>query len=220
MTAPGGSSGAYFFVSYAQVPIEGGPARSDPLVDRFFTDLVAEVGRYAGDPSRRIGLYDKTFAPGHDWGTEVSRALGEAEVLVALYSPRYATGSWTRREHSSFVQRIKAAHADPAKHIQAVRWMPLPPGMPEMTEGGADLGEDIPHYAELGLGALCDIASTDVGPDTRAADTVAEYREAYDRIMGRLARRIVAVAEQSPIGPSSASSPAEPRPPPRRRRTS
>ncbi|GIG88536.1 TIR-like protein FxsC [Plantactinospora endophytica] len=209
MTAPAGSgsSGAYFFVSYAQVPpAEGGPSRSDPLVDRFFADLVAGVGRHATDATRRIGLYDKTLEPGRDWATAVGRALGEAEVLVALYSPRYVTGLFTRREHRSFEERIRAAHADPARHIQPVLWMPFPAGMPPPADGVEDLGAEIPEYEAMGLGALCDVVRADEADD---GDGVSEYRAAYERVVERLAQRIVEVAERSPIGPSAVSGPAE-----------
>ncbi|SHM71831.1 TIR-like protein FxsC [Cryptosporangium aurantiacum] len=203
MDTPAGrrsSSGAYFFVSYAQVPpIEGEEPRSDPLVDTFFTDLVTHVGRHATDTSRRLGLYDKTLEPGRDWGNAVGHALSEAEVFVPLYSPRYFRGSWTRRERLLFEDRLRAAHADPARHIKPVLWMPLPPGTSTASTGAEALGRGVPQYAELGLGPLCDVART---------EPAGTYRDAYEEIVDRLAKQIVDVAEHSPIGPSPAASPA------------
>jgi FxsC-like protein len=200
--------GAYFFMSYAHVPpIEGEPLRGDSLVDTFFADLEGRVKRRAQRPYRRIGLYDKTFEPGRDWGTSVGDAFGEAQVLVALYSQRYVEGPWTMREQQAFEDRIRAANGDPAAHVQPVLWMPFPSG----TGGSAasDLGADVLQYQAMGLGALCDVVRNEEPGETETPD---EYRKAYDDILDRLAGRIVEVAEGSSVDTSEVPKPRAPRP--------
>jgi FxsC-like protein len=66
----------------------------------------------------------------------------------------------------------------------------LPPwaDRPEIREALV-LGQGIPEYAENGLRALCMLRA---------------YRDQYARVLGRLAERIVHLAERSPLGPSEA----------------
>ncbi|GLY04363.1 hypothetical protein Acsp01_47420 [Actinoplanes sp. NBRC 101535] len=186
-------------MSYAEVPPvpmlpAGEPATRDPLVDTFFADLMGVVQRLARAGARHVGLYDRTLSSGTGW-RDTLRALGQAEVLVPLYSPRYVASAWATEEHYSFQKRLEAAHADPARHIQPVLWMPFPDGV-DPAQYGLSLEEDVPQYKTLGLGALCDAGRLDRTPDP-------EYRQAYEKIVERIARRIVDAAEQSPIGPSA-----------------
>ena len=200
MTVPGG---VYFFMSYAEVPpvtrlpaTGEEPAPGDPLVDIFFADLLGSVQRLSRSASRRVGLYDRSIADGAGW-PDVLRALGQAEVLVPLYSPRYVASAWATEEHYSFRRRLEAAHADPGQHIQPVLWMPFPDGVDPAAYGLQHLDEDIPpQYKGLGLGALCDAGRLDRAP-------APEFRRAYESIVEHVARRIVNVAEQTPIGPSA-----------------
>jgi FxsC-like protein len=117
----------------------------------------------------------------------VINALSTAEVLVPLFSPRYIRWAWTKGEHNSFQQRIGFGNG---AHIQPVHWVPLLPD--DQVPSGTDLaglGHGIPAYTTDGL---------------RAMLRQEQYREAYETIVDRLARRIVAVAETAPIGPSPA----------------
>ena len=192
----------YFFLSYAAVPPvtrlpagDAEPAPRDPLIDTFFADLRGGVQRLARSGTRRIGVYDRSLSPTTDW-RGIVRALGQAEVLVPLYSPRYVASAWATEEHYSFEKRLEAAHADPSRHIQPVLWMPFPAGVDPAEDGLQSVDEDVPQYKELGLGALCDAGRFDRAPDP-------EFREAYEEIVERVARRIVNAAELTPIGPSA-----------------
>jgi FxsC-like protein len=195
--------GFYFFVSYARVPppaerLASGDGADgylpDQLVENFFQELSGRVASRAGDTRLGIGLYDRSGAGGPDLNAALARALGVAEVLVPLVSPRYVQpGSWAMRELESFRRRLSRAPGDTSGHIQHVLWLPLPPG--DRTPGGvAHLGRDIPEYEEYGLGALSDLP---------------RYRPAYVTIMDRLADNIVQVAQHSPLGPSPAPLPED-----------
>jgi len=185
----------YFYLSYARVPPVPGqpPARRDPLVHTFFTDLSASVGRLARGGARQVGLYDGVLDPGADEKAALRRGLGQAEVLVPLCSDRYARSGWTTQERLSFTRRLEEAHADPADHIKPVLWLP---GEDAEQFGLRDLDEDVPEYKELGLGVLCHTGRLD------RTQAVPELRDAYHKIVDRVADRIVRTAERTPIGPS------------------
>jgi FxsC-like protein len=179
--------GMYFFLSYARVPIE--EPDPDDLVGSFFADLSARVQHRARDVDPlEAGAYDRAYGMESDLDHAIAHDLGRAEVLVPLYSPRYIIeDSWPWVERQAFQGRLDTVDRDTTGHIQPVRWMPLPPGVSPPVDGVRDLAPDIPHYAEYGLGRLCDLP---------------QHKRLYQRIVDRLAKRIVAVAEGSPIGPS------------------
>lgn len=176
----------YFYLSYARVPIE--EPNPDDLVNSFFDDLTNRVTSRARKRNPLdAGVYDRAYGIESDLDQAIAQALGRAEVLVPLYSPRYVVEhSWPMVERQAFQDRLDTVERDTTGHIQPVLWMPLPSGV-EPPLDGEDLAPDIPRYAELGLGALCDLP---------------QYKRLYQRIVDRLAQRIVAVAERSPIGPS------------------
>jgi FxsC-like protein len=197
VSAAESAASPYFFLNYAPVPprIEAytpGTKRFG-LVDWFFRDLVTRVRRLAERPAVNIGAYDRSLNPGQDRQSAVSEALSRAEVLVPLYSPRYFDHTLPQVERRAFEARVRAAHADPAVHIQPVLWLPLD-SSPGPAAEVHDLAE-VPEYNEFGLGGLCDLARSE-RPRSQA------YRTAYGLVLNGLARRIVQVAEQSPIGPS------------------
>jgi FxsC-like protein len=196
-----GGQGLYFFVSYAHVPPPMGPPiagvdRPDSLVRMFFHDLYRRVdARRAKDSRLGVGLFDQSDEAGPDLNASLAHGLGVAEVLVPLVSPRYVQpGSWPMSELLSFQQRLRQIRGDTTRHIQPVLWLPLPPGDPLPTGNAADLDADNPDYLEYGLGAMCELEF---------------FRPEYERILDRLADGIVDVAQNSPIGPSSATAPAE-----------
>jgi FxsC-like protein len=69
-----------------------------------------------------------------------------------------------------------------------VLWIPFPSWetRPEVNDA-VELGAGIPEYAENGMRALCMLAA---------------YRDVYERVLDRLARRIVNLAERFPLGRS------------------
>lgn len=180
----------YFYLSYAKVPptLPQPSASSDRLIDTFFSDLSASVGRLAHGRSRPVGFYDPAAGD-----SASASGLSQAEVMVQLCSDRYLQSPWTAWERRAFTQRMREAHADPADRIKPVYWMPVDDADRFGLRG---VDDDVPYYKELGLGALCEVGRLD------RTQSVPEWRDAYHKIVDRVAGRIVTTAERTPIGPS------------------
>jgi FxsC-like protein len=182
----------YFILSYAPSdPLAGYPrANPDRLVAEFFGDLVAAVKRQASPRSGLVpGFYDKEIPVGSDWKESLSHAMGTAQVLVPLYSPGYIAKSRPGKEWACFRRRvIRAGLDDPDSRIVPVLWTSLPEAQdpPGLREALA-LGADEPGYTENGLRAMLKIKW---------------YHDSYRAVVNVLAKRIVMLAEESPIGPS------------------
>lgn len=186
--------GTYFFLSYAHSPPVGDEARTDTdaWVSVFFRDLSDQVSQHARPASRlSVGFIDQQIPLGSDWKAVLAEALGAAEVFVPLYSPGYFSKSWPMGERESFRERLAASGVvDPGRRVTPVLWIPFPSwdSPPEVDEA-LEIGGHATEYAENGMRALCMLAS---------------YRDAYHTVLDRLARRIVEIAERSPLGPSRA----------------
>jgi FxsC-like protein len=182
----------YFVLSYAHSdPLAGYPrANPDRLVGRFFGHLVAAVRRQASSRSEFVpGFCDQQVPVGSDLKESLIHAMGTAQVLVPLYSAGYIAKSWPGRELACFRRRVIGAGVDdPESRIVPVLWTSLPEAQdpPGLREALA-LGADEPGYTENGLRALLNIGW---------------YRDSYQAVVNVLAKRIVALAEESPIGPS------------------
>jgi FxsC-like protein len=179
----------YFFLSYAHSdPLAGSPeADPDKLVGTFFDDLVEAVRQHASQRSGIVpGFYDQEIPVGADWKESVRHAMGAAQVFVPLYSAGYIGRSWPGREWACFRRRVELAGLDnPGRRFVPVLWTPLsgaqdPPGLREALA----LGADEPGYTENGLRALLKIRP---------------YRDSYQAVVNVLAKRIVLLAEKSPI---------------------
>lgn len=183
---------SYFFLSYAHSPTlaETADAHPDPLVSKFFGDLLVAVRRHASTPPRLIqGFFDQQLPPGSDYKEFLSRALGTAQVFVPLYSAVYLAKSLPGREWACFRRRVELAGQQNALlRFVPVLWAPLyepqdPPGFREALQ----LGADEPVYAENGLRAMLKIRS---------------YRDSYRSVVDRVAKRVVVIAEEAPMQPS------------------
>jgi FxsC-like protein len=182
----------YFFLSYAYSPTIAEYPRADPdrWVRRFFRDLSAAVRKYASRSAGPVlGFFDQDVPFGPDWKESLVQALGTAEVFVPLYSVLYLARPWPGREWACFHRRMEMAGLpEPERRFVPVLWAPLsgseePPGFREALA----LGRDNPGYAEDGLQALLKIES---------------YRDSYLAVVDLMARRIVVLAEESPVEPS------------------
>jgi FxsC-like protein len=191
---PAGKRGSYFYLSYAHASplagvLQGDP---DPWVNRFFHDLTAAVGRLA-DPASGLtpGFVDQEMPVDADWTAELNRALSTAEVFVPLYSPPYFARSWPGKEWACFRDRLALVGIDdPVQRCAPVLWVPLPYDQsPPGLDQAMALGAAEPAYAENGLRALLRLTP---------------YRASYDHVVGRLARRIVDLAELDTLTPSPA----------------
>lgn len=193
--APEAGRGSYFFLSYAYSPPLAGSRQAEPdqWVRRFFEDLDASVRSRARRPGPAApgGFFDQAIPVGADRSGALAEVLGATQVFVPLLSPGYFAKAWPGREWACFYRRLTAVELpDPRRRFAPVLWIPLPeeqrppPGLPEALALGA--GE--PAYAENGLRALLRIRP---------------YRDAYQGVVDRLARRIVDLAERAPIPPSA-----------------
>jgi FxsC-like protein len=183
------ASHPYFVVSYAHLP-EIADDPGDEWVRAFFGDLEAAVRRFASVRSRPIhGFFDQRLPVGLDWKTSLTQALATTQVFVPLYSVDYRAKSQPGREWACFHQRVKdAGLPDPEPRFMPVLWTPLPANqdLPWLHKAVA-LGRDVPGYEKNGLWPMLRIKS---------------YRDSYRAVVSLLARRIVMLAEKSPIRPS------------------
>jgi FxsC-like protein len=183
--------GVYFFLSYAHSAPDSQGTLADPdrWVKAFYGDLHEEVRRLARPNAELdIGFYDQLLPPGSDWKELLAAKLGAAEVFVPLYSPGYFKRSWPMWERDSFGQRVADSEPTLVSHVVPVLWLPIPlwDRRPEL-EQALELARNTPAYAANGMRALCALRS---------------YRRQYLTVLDLLARRIVAVAEGSPLGAS------------------
>jgi len=188
----------YFFLSYAHTaPLAGMPTEpTDHLVKSVFEDLSEAVRRAARlDRGRPVGFFDGLLTVGEDWNARVTRELGDANVFVPLYSPRYFSMTWPGREWQCFSSRLPEDSAEELRaHIVPVLWAPMadtigPPNRPDPLA----LANDVPEYEENGL---------------RALSMLNLYGEQYRQVIARLARRIVDAARARPL-PRTAVTPID-----------
>jgi FxsC-like protein len=182
----------YFFLSYANPSrlFETSYVLPDPLVSKFFGDLLVAVRGYASTPSGQIqGFFNWHLPPGSDHKESLSRALGTAQVFVPLYSAVYLAKSLPGREWACFRRRVELAGQENAlQRFVPVLWGPLrePQDQPGFREA-LELGADEPGYVRNGLRAMLKIPS---------------YRDSYRSLLDRVAKRVVEIAEETPIQPS------------------
>ena len=187
-----GMHGPYFFLSYAHSdPLAGYPdANPDELVGEFFGDLAAAVMRHASRrPGMVPGFCDQEIPVGSDQKKSRRQALGAAQVFVPLYSAAYITKSRPGQEWACFRQRLELAGTDnPGRRFVPILWTPLLQAQypPDLREALA-LGASEPGYITNGLRALLRIR---------------DYRAFYQGLVDFAAKRIVVLAEESPIRPS------------------
>lgn len=184
----------YFLLSYAHTPplpdqLDG---ELDQWVTRFFRDLSGLVTEKADLRSGIAGGFHDLDVPIEaDRQAAFNEAMETAEVFVPLCSPAYFARNRTGREWACYQERLlQGGVSDPASRFLPVLWIPLPGSQerPEL-ERALELGENSPAYRDLGLQGLARLQ---------------QYHTEYESITERLADRIVELAEESPVGPSSA----------------
>ncbi|WP_433789140.1 TIR-like protein FxsC [Actinoplanes sp. CA-252034] len=177
-----------FFLSYAKSAPGTSPGHRDTdiWVRNCFDDLSAAVARLVGADPVTVGFVDDLLAPGATSKATIAERLGRAEVFVPLYSPGYFLKSWPIRERAVFLDRLGRAFPGEPETARArvipVLWLPVTdPGQEAEASAALPLGAGIPEYAENGL---------------RALGRLTAYRHLYDRIIDRLAQRIVEVTKR------------------------
>jgi len=132
-----------FFLSYPRAEARGsglGGTRSpNQLVRQFYEDLCEDVAQLVDRPyGSDIGFMDIEGLPGGmNWHTELIRALGTCQVLVALLSVPYLKSDWCGREWHAFALRNKVQEANISPNqgcIIPVRWAPIAVEIPPVVK--------------------------------------------------------------------------------------
>lgn len=195
----------YFFLSYPRLcplPEVAGielADRPDEWVRLFFRDLTEAVRARTGpDGPRRPGFLDLGEPGAPNWKPALTGAIGSAEVFVPLLSAEYVRRSWPRREWASFERRLEdAGLPEPQRRLAPVLWAPLPAAErpPEFADAvSLARGDGRAAYQEFGLRTLLRLDP---------------YHGFYRQIVGELAWRIVALAEEAPLAPTRAMDPGQ-----------
>ncbi|HKQ74050.1 MAG TPA: TIR-like protein FxsC [Blastocatellia bacterium] len=93
-----------FFLSYARED-----NKSDGLVRKFYEDLCKDIaGKIAAAPED-VGFFDGAeIEPGEIWDEQLSLALQESSVFIAIYSPYYFQKKFCGKEWAVFRSRVEA----------------------------------------------------------------------------------------------------------------
>jgi FxsC-like protein len=183
----------YFFLSYAHTPRQGRGQPEDPDVwtTRLFRDLTREVRSQADlPPGTTAGFMDHGLIPGDDWSLRLSQALATCRVFVPLYSPRYFQSEHCGKEWAAFARRVANHETASVSSIIPALWVKVAhEKMPSVAQAinfrPAELGTE---YASRGFYGIMKIS---------------RYRDAYQQAVTQLARRIVAAAEATSVGPAA-----------------
>ncbi|WP_406510092.1 TIR-like protein FxsC [Streptomyces sp. NBC_00212] len=180
-----------FLLSYAHTAAAD-PRGKDPSVwvQRFFRDLSDHVTQLTSLQVGSAGFMAQRMQSAETWDERLSEALAYCKVFVPLYSPRYFLSRQCGREWSVFSSRVSrhqsAVDTITVSGIVPALWVPVPfqqlPAPAEQLQfNHADFGEE---YADEGLHGLIKLSY---------------FRDAYERAVYGLAKRIVSVAEQTQL---------------------
>jgi FxsC-like protein len=125
------SAAPLFFLSYARTPVYD-PQQTydaDHWVRTFYGDLVQSVHEQLSPPSDATpGFIDSNLLVGENWQREISRALAECRVFIALYSPRYFDTEHCGREWAAIEDRLasdRALSRPSSVSLLPVIWAPV-----------------------------------------------------------------------------------------------
>jgi FxsC-like protein len=176
----------WFYLSYAR-------GDANEYVKRFVTDLNSEVSQYAGlGADEAVGFFDLTsIETGDDWNTVALSALLTSRTMVCLYSPRYFNSEYCGKEFELFRSRLelyREASLGPAATpaILPVLLLPVDKSLPRSVSDIQYADSDFPRvYAEEGLLYMMKLRR--------------KFREEYDELVSRFARKLVKVATEYPL---------------------
>jgi FxsC-like protein len=198
MSGPNGDSSdspaPYFFLSYAHTPRHNPATTTDPdaWVGDLYADLCNHIMQFTTLPGgAKPGFMDRELRPGNDWTVGLSQALANCRVFVPLYSRRYFESEQCGKEWFAFSRRVLNQAAKDSRRLEAIIpaiWVPVEvDSLPEAARliqfNHRELGD---KYATRGFYGIIKLA---------------RYRDAYEEAVYELARRIVDVAQQSPVQP-------------------
>jgi FxsC-like protein len=193
--SPDRDSGAtpYFFLSYARTPKHDPNDRTDPdqWVYKLYSDLCKDILALTSAGPRSAGFMDRENHIGSVWPDRLAQALASCRVFVPLYSPRYFQSENCGREWFAFTRRMLNHRAHDSSTVSAI--------VPALW-----VGVDYEHLPDVARAIQFD--HQDMGPAYKAKGfyeiiKLGRYREDYKRAVLALARRIVAVAQETRVGP-------------------
>jgi FxsC-like protein len=188
-----GGLGLYFFLSYAHNNSNGrgNNAESDTWVAKFFRDLCDRIRAIEDLPMEaQVGFMDRELGLDHHWPVELSRALATCRVFMPLYSRRYFESEHCGKEWYAFRKRaLSQLPNGPAKveEIVPALWVPIDTDLiPAARETDFDHSAFGEFYAQQGIYRIIKLS---------------RYADAYLQAVDLLARRVIEVAERSPVRP-------------------
>lgn len=183
----------YFFLSYARTPRHDPNDRNDPdqLVYKLYSDLCKDILALTSASPRSAGFMDRENHIGSRWPDRLAQALASCRVFVPLYSPRYFQSEHCGREWFAFTRRMLNRGAHDSSTVSAIvpaLWVTVDhEQLPDVARGIQFDHQDMgPAYNARGFYEIIKLG---------------RYREDYKRAVLALARRILAVAQDTEIGP-------------------
>jgi FxsC-like protein len=179
----------YFFLSYARTPKRDPADKENPdrWVQKLYKDLCNEILQMTDVPPAEAGFMDIDNRLGAEWSPELMAALKSCRVFVPLYSRRYFESDNCGREWFAFARREVNHRARAGERIDAIvpaLWTRLDSSkMPAIAQKY--------QYADPGLG------------ERYRADgfygimKLRNYRDDYQRVVHRLAERIIELGDKS-----------------------
>jgi FxsC-like protein len=180
----------YFFLSYAHTPRHDSSGSEDPdlWVAKLFNDISGHIMQLTDFPrGANPGFMDRRLRSGDDWPAELVQALATCRVFVPLYSKRYFASEHCGREWFYFTSRAlnhAARVTGPVETIIPAVWAPLDMRQCPVAAQSIQLKHDSEAYEANGFYGIIKLS---------------RYKDAYDEAVYALARRIVRVAERSPV---------------------
>ncbi len=107
------------FISYAHADDKPSSGLSAGFVSQFVTDLMVEVERKLGG-ALDIWWDRHDLAGNLPVSPEIVEAASQAAGIVVLVSPAYLRSEWCRREHSTFLQALRARARSGAVFIVSI----------------------------------------------------------------------------------------------------
>jgi FxsC-like protein len=181
-----------FLISYSHTEHHGQGNEREPdyWVIKFYKDLSRNVEELAAvAPGDGVGVLDRDLWVEDDWLAGLPEALASCRVLVPLYTPRYFQSEACGKEWYAFASRsaTQSAEATRAPAIVPVMWTPMPPGSLHQAVRTVAIEYDgVDSYAQRGLYGIIKRA---------------RYRTDYHDVVRGVARRIMATAKRSRVGP-------------------
>ena len=139
-------------------------------------------------PGAKPGFMDRELQSGHDWPWGLAQALATCRVFVPLYSKRYFSSTHCGKEWFAFTRRAlnhAARVADPVQAIIPAVWVPVEPWL--LPEAARSIQVDYGHLDSYAADGFYGIMK------------VSRFRDDFQEAAYHLAKRIVEVAESTPV---------------------